>query len=412
MSCHRMRLASSYVTCCLTILIAAPISAAQAEPEKRDDSFDRAKATAEVVSQKAEADIRKSLREAQRMTDPTAAIAQLEGTINLVDDNPQLSDTRRETLRRMIKDRIRVTKLEKPGSRSDESTDNAAKQVKRNAAAAEREATQDAVRRYVDGLKKLQLEGRNGNGGSNLSPKAAADPVVQAANRITDVSSQVAANRQLQNERDKALSGVLQGVERSALPPKGDVEFPKDWREKTKNRKGVDEVPLTAAEKAIFAALNSTISVDFKNSRFEDVLEYLQAITGKPILAVKPSLDDAGVTYDTTVTLKMKGTSLRTVLRKILGDLGLTYVIRNEVLEITTPARAKEQLVARTYYIRDLAINPWQVAQLIDLIHSSIDSQSWNVNGGPASIAYHPITGSLVIKQSTEFHATFYNTLR
>jgi hypothetical protein len=365
-----------------------------------------------VASQKAEADIRKSLREAQRITDPDAAIARLEEAMKLVDDSQQVSETRRETLRRLIKDRIRIAKLDKTSRPTDEAIDKAVTQTKRNADADDRGATQDSIRRYLDGLKKLQREGRNGEGGTNLSPKAANDPTVQAANRAADVASQVAANRQLQAERDKALPGVLRDVERSSLPPKGDVELPKDWREKTKNRKGVDEVPLTAAEKAIFNSLNSPISVDFKNSRFEDVIEYLQAITGKTIIAVKPSLDDAGVTYDTTVTLKMRGTSLRTLLRKVLGDLGLTYVIRNEVLEITTPARAKEQLVARTYYIRDLAVNPWQVAQLIELIQTTIDPQSWNVNGGPATIAYHPITRSLVIKQSTEFHASFYNSLR
>ena len=52
----------------------------------------------------------------------------------------------------------------------------------------------------------------------------------------------------------------------------------------------------------------------------------------------------------------------------------------------------------------DLARNRFEAAMLIDLIQSTVDPQSWQANGGAATIAYHPLTRSLVIKQTAEFH--------
>ena len=45
------------------------------------------------------------------------------------------------------------------------------------------------------------------------------------------------------------------------------------------------------------------------------------------------------------------------------------------------------------------------VKQLIELIQTSVDPQSWQVNGGGGAITFHAPSMSLVIKQSTEVHA-------
>ena len=45
------------------------------------------------------------------------------------------------------------------------------------------------------------------------------------------------------------------------------------------------------------------------------------------------------------------------------------------------------------------------VKQLIDLIQSSVDPQTWQGNGGNGTITFHAPSMSLVIKQSAEVHA-------
>jgi hypothetical protein len=121
--------------------------------------------------------------------------------------------------------------------------------------------------------------------------------------------------------------------------------------------------------------------------------------------------------------------SLRTALRKFLGDNGLTYVIKDEAIYVTTPRRAREMMETRAYYMGDLVagVGPFgngvrwgpQVAQaqmmenanqIMQLVRSSIDPDSWAPNGA-GSIAFDPITMSLVVRQSAEVHAMLKSSM-
>ena len=46
---------------------------------------------------------------------------------------------------------------------------------------------------------------------------------------------------------------------------------------------------------------------------------------------------------------------LRSLLRLILSQLDLTYVVRDQVLKITTPEEAENELINRVYAVADLA---------------------------------------------------------
>ena len=51
-----------------------------------------------------------------------------------------------------------------------------------------------------------------------------------------------------------------------------------------------------------------------------------------------------GIGTDTPVTKNLKGITLRSALRLMLRELSLTYIIKDEVLLITTPEEAESQL--------------------------------------------------------------------
>ena len=53
--------------------------------------------------------------------------------------------------------------------------------------------------------------------------------------------------------------------------------------------------------------------------------------------------------------VNIKRATLRTVLRRILGDVNLAYIVKDEAIQVVTPARARETLSTRTYYVGDLA---------------------------------------------------------
>src|SRR5439155_17148391 len=129
------------------------------------------------------------------------------------------------------------------------------------------------------------------------------------------------------NERDKkrdSYNRVARDVDRSAVPETSTVKFPKDWVERTRKRGST--IKMTAKERAIMDSLNKTIEVDFAEATFSEVIDYLRKKTGIDVALDKRGLDDASVTYDTKVNLKLKA-STRTVFRKLLSDLGLAYFI-------------------------------------------------------------------------------------
>ena len=246
---------------------------------------------------------------------------------------------------------------------------------------------------------------------------AKANRTMRAADRIAQMNNRLEANRQLQTAQSRSFSGVIRDVDRGAITAGNDITYPKDWKERTKNRVAPGS-QMTAKERSILSTLDSSITLDVKNRPFESVIDYLRAKTGLPILIDRSSLSELDVSYDSPVTLSVKDVSLRTVLHKMLADLGLTYIIRNENVMIVSPGVAKQSMVIRTYYAQDLVPSGWgfitalQAAQLIELIQSTVAPQSWKGNGGDGTMVYDPITGGIVVKQSAEFQSVLANAGR
>jgi hypothetical protein len=364
-----------------------------------------------------EAEVRLAVRDAQAVSesDPDKALERFKKLLDRLDADTVLLDERRQALERMVKDRIRII-------------ENAtAAQVLNQARAADRRAESDkrdyddrVSRRLFEAIKQLQKEGKLADASQRsgeLGKRLASSPATQALRRTTDIANQVADNRSLRQERQRGFDGALRSVDKSAVMPSGDVEFPKDWKARTKNRLPAGAVRMTPKEKAIMQALDTPLTVNFEDSPFDAVIEYLQTLTGQSILMNREALDAAGINYDTKVTLRARGLTLRTVLRKILGDRGLSYIVKDETIQIMTTEQARNTMVTRVHYIGDLLT--WQdefgaalqAAQIIKMIKSIMDPSSWQDAGGNASITYHHPTRSLVIKQSAEFHGTLANSL-
>src|SRR5262249_49217086 len=234
-------------------------------------------------------------------------------------------------------------------------------------------------------------------------------PAAQVAGRTSSMADRVQESRRLQSETEQRRLAATLDVDKSNVLPRGDIDFgdPAKWRELTKRRKPVQ---LTEAEKALLDALNAPITLDFKNAKFEEVIDYLETKMGQSIVLDQAALEAAGVKYESPVNVKARKMATRTVLRSVLSGLGLTFVIKDQAIQVTTPERAKQMLTTRTYYIGDLlgpGMDPLTMAATVDTLIRSIyavDPDSWLINdrGGLGTIAYSPTTGALVVKQSAE----------
>jgi len=182
---------------------------------------------------------------------------------------------------------------------------------------------------------------------------------------------------------------------------------------------------LTEKEKEVLKMLNSTLSVTWDKTPLQEAIEFVQDKTNLNILVDENSLKEANVEYSDPVTLKGKKLPVRMILKKILADKGLTYIIKDAVLHVMTPEKARQYTVARAYPIGDLLptmmpqmgqfanrVQMYQgVRQLIDMIINSVEPASWQANGGWGTISFHEPSMSLVIRQTAEFHYQMGNGL-
>jgi hypothetical protein len=155
-------------------------------------------------------------------------------------------------------------------------------------------------------------------------------------------------------------------------------------------------------------------------------MDYFQKVMGVPVIVDPLAMVEAGITNESPINLSTNKIATRTILKKLLAELALTYVIKDEAVYVTTAARAKEMMTVRTYYVGDLAgvmdvrfgpfLNQFKaqqnLAMLVNLIIQTIEPSSWEINGGNGAITFEPITMSLVVKQSAEVHYMMRNGLR
>lgn len=94
---------------------------------------------------------------------------------------------------------------------------------------------------------------------------------------------------------------------------------------------------------------------------------------------------------DLPITKTLKDVTLESGLRLILEGQGLTYLIKNDVLLLTTKtaASAPENLSTRLYQVHDLVVAPNDPTalkpdfdSLIELLTNTIRQQDWMDNGG------------------------------
>ncbi|HXT58065.1 MAG TPA: DUF4974 domain-containing protein [Pirellulales bacterium] len=164
--------------------------------------------------------------------------------------------------------------------------------------------------------------------------------------------------------------------------------------------------PPNPNEAKILAALDDKTELEFVDQPLNDVIEYLKSRHEIEIQLDNKALADAGLGSDTPVTKNIKGISLESALDLILGELDLTYTVRDEVLLITTKTAAKSMLSAKIYPVADLVATPVgdDYQNLIEMITSSVDPSAWDEVGGPGCITEFRNAHALVIDQTSTVH--------
>jgi hypothetical protein len=237
----------------------------------------------------------------------------------------------------------------------------------------------------------------------------------------------IAMARWLSDETGRRWTKAMNDVQASAMPPLGDIEYPKDFIEKGKKLKERNAPKLTAEEKKLLQSLDTPIKSGLKDAPFQEAVSLLSTAIDQRIYVDTKSLEALGVNLEDKVDVP-GGVTARSALRVMLQSKGLTFVLRDNIIQVVTVDMAKKQCVTRAYDVRDLVgggfptPGPWgpyldaqataQNAQIIiDAIKKSVEPAAWESSGGVGSITFHYGTMSLIVRAPSEVHADLYRKI-
>lgn len=178
---------------------------------------------------------------------------------------------------------------------------------------------------------------------------------------------------------------------------------------KVAGKKSLPTYPAKPAEAAIARALTKPLDVEYFETPLSDVAEHLADTLKVPVLIHRKALDEVNIRHDTPVTFRLPGTSGRSALSLMLGQLDLTWIIKDEVLLITTHQYADQNLEVRVYEVADLvtaAPDAVDFNSLEDSITECIRPSTWDHAGGPGSVSRFYLGGikAIVVAQTCGVH--------
>ena len=167
----------------------------------------------------------------------------------------------------------------------------------------------------------------------------------------------------------------------------------------------------------IQAALDSRVQINFEETPLSEVCRALGEQLKIPVILDFAAIDDMGIDPETPITCSMKDVRARSWLDFQLEWFDLTWMIRGEVLLVTTREQAECDLTTHVYDVTDLVggpgCPPHDLDSLIEVITTCLQPTSWDNVGGAASIARldTPEVQALVAMQTRQGHETIARLL-
>jgi type II secretory pathway component GspD/PulD (secretin)/tetratricopeptide (TPR) repeat protein len=172
--------------------------------------------------------------------------------------------------------------------------------------------------------------------------------------------NQSEATRLKKNHEDHVVRDLDNADDQGPVVNSNDpLHIDKDSYNRSKGRKPTDIISIgtkTDKERQIESRMNSPQTLNFSDTPLRQVLDDLRDWTGINIVPDEPALSEDGISLDRPVSMKLEGVSLKSALNLLLHQVHLTYVVKDEVLQITTESHARGKLVTKSYNVADLVV--------------------------------------------------------
>ncbi len=168
-------------------------------------------------------------------------------------------------------------------------------------------------------------------------------------------------NQDIRDEKEDNINKVFLSVDAAGIPmdPGRDIQFSdaKVWGDLTRRRSESRDTNkrLSTAEKEIQRRLDTPVDINYNSRQLGEVMQDLAAVTNIPIVMDSRAMEELRVNSDSPVTLDLpKAIPLKSALNLILGKYELTYVIQNDVLNITSIEAKRSMVYPWTYRVAEL----------------------------------------------------------
>jgi len=140
----------------------------------------------------------------------------------------------------------------------------------------------------------------------------------------------------------------------------------------------------------------------FSDTPLEEVLQFLGNLHNINVMLDATAFSDSGVARDYPVSMSAKGITLASGLNLLLQPLGLTYVVENEVLMITSQDVARSKRETRIYDVRRLMQAGYAPKLLADVVRKVLQAQAGEPLSDDTAIVELP--DGLVIYETQATH--------
>jgi hypothetical protein len=192
-----------------------------------------------------------------------------------------------------------------------------------------------------------------------------------------------------------------------------------------------------AAELGIEEALSEPAEINYVDVELGVVVDDLMERYRVPVVLDRLALTADGKGSESIIRKSLSGTSLRNLLGHILEEQGLTFIVKNGALVITTKTAAESTRTVRVYQLHDLIFDPalhrtinlpvprvgvcdaWRCTDrtetaasssfdpLIELVTSCVEPETWREAGGTQG-EIKPFVGpgvvGIVVTQTNDVH--------
>ncbi|MGC4006299.1 MAG: hypothetical protein QM811_25540 [Pirellulales bacterium] len=151
------------------------------------------------------------------------------------------------------------------------------------------------------------------------------------------------------------------------------------------------------------AALDAPVTLKLRDATLTAATAELAKAAKCEIRIDRHALAEGNIRERMPVTIDAQNQKLRHALRAMLNELKLTWLLRDGVLWITTPAVADDAHRTAVYDVRDLCRDESESDALTQTITEQAGPTTWKANGGQGDVEFAK-PGVMVVVQTEEGH--------